>query len=117
MVKRSVMYRRAHILVDWDDRPEFCESCGRMRPEIKQLDTHHYRYEFSSDEVRAQPDLVKKNTVILCFKCHRAADAIRKEGEFDKDGKVRALIEFRMREDALGKLGALVDRKTDIQTK
>jgi len=92
MVKRYIMYRKARILVD-APRPERCEACGRGRDVLKQIDTHHWKYAYTTAEVRAKPELVLENTVALCYPCHRAADAIRKLDEFDADGRVWALIE------------------------
>jgi len=101
MVKRYIKYRRARILVD-APRPERCEACKRGRPELKQIDTHHWKYAYTTAEVRAKPELVLENTVALCYTCHRAADAIRKLDEFDADGRVQRLIARKKLQHELG---------------
>lgn len=73
-----IKYRRATISVDVD-KPKTCEGCKRtIGKEIKKLDCHHWKYEFTTDEVRKNPKLVLKNTSWLCFTCHRLGDALRK---------------------------------------
>jgi hypothetical protein len=80
------MYKRTMIRIDADKYPKinYCEGCNKKKGEcgqsgkpIKKLDTHHWKYEFSSKEVKAKPELVLKNTSVLCFRCHRVGDAIR----------------------------------------
>jgi hypothetical protein len=76
-MKRTIMYKRTLILID-APKIKYCECCLKKQgKEIKKLDTHHWRYEFTSKEVKANPKLVLKNTSVLCFRCHRVADALR----------------------------------------
>jgi len=71
------MYKRTSIRID-APKLDYCEGCLKKKGEgIKKLDTHHWVYEFTTKEVKANPILVLKNTSVLCFRCHRIADAIR----------------------------------------
>jgi hypothetical protein len=69
----KVRYRRSTVEVD-GERRKICDCCKKV---AKKIDVHHWRYEFSTDEVRKNPILVMKNTSQLCFRCHRIADSMR----------------------------------------
>ncbi len=75
--KRRLRYRRTVITLECD-KPEICQCCEKQRNKI---DLHHIKYEFSTAEVRKNPELILKNTLWLCFHCHMIADAIRKIDE------------------------------------
>jgi hypothetical protein len=77
---QTIMYKKTHIRIRKDlvNKPKVCQGCGKtVGKEIKKLDCHHWKYEFESKEVKANPILVLKNTSWLCFRCHRIGDAIR----------------------------------------
>lgn len=71
-MKFRVRYRRARVTVD-GFKPLECRACsGEGRIEL-----HHFHYEFTTAEVRKDPQLALLNSVWLCYKCHRIADHIR----------------------------------------
>jgi len=87
-MKTTVLYRRTRVPVDMERSP-VCEACGRAG----KIDMHHYRYAYSTDEVRKNRSLVLNNTIQLCMKCHGVADSIRDiEENADLAEKVIALL-------------------------
>ena len=72
MEKMRVMYRRARVTV-WGRRTGICQACGlRGRTEM-----HHTQYSYTTREVRKDPQRALRNTVELCFGCHRLANGLR----------------------------------------
>lgn len=69
----TLKYRRFRIsnLKENPRKPE-CEVCGKKG----KIDAHHYKYEFTTKEVRKNKALALKNTISLCYKCHQVADEI-----------------------------------------
>ena len=70
----KIKYRRITVEVP-RERPKKCAICGK---EFKKIDLHHFRYEFTTKQVKENPELALKNTIPLCYYDHRIADAIRK---------------------------------------
>ena len=69
----TIKYRRAKITLDTDPRKGHCEVC----PNEGKTDTHHWRYQFPTSEVRKKPELALRNTAELCFPHHRLANALK----------------------------------------
>lgn len=93
-MKMQVLYRRKKFTVDWN-KPLNCQACGNNGGK-KGCQCHHYRYEFKTEEVRRNHDLLKKNTIWLCFPCHRIADAVRiVDDNHDKAVRIRGLLDER----------------------
>lgn len=94
-MKRTIIYKKTRIKID-APKIDYCEGClKRVGYGIKKLDTHHWKYEFSSKEVKANPKLVLKNTSVLCYRCHRISDAIRITKEDKK--LTKTLLELRLK--------------------
>jgi hypothetical protein len=72
-MKTRVRYRRARFAVECR-RPAWCEWCRRPG----RVELHHWKYAYTTKEVRKDPPLALKNTRWLCFRCHILADAMRK---------------------------------------
>ena len=93
-MKLQVLYRRKKFVVDWN-RPRTCQACGNDSGK-NGCQCHHYKYEFKTEEVRKDHDLLKKNTIWLCFPCHRVADAMRiVDTNHDKAIKIRERLDER----------------------
>ena len=75
MKGQRIQYRRSSITVhiDCPIRKGICEACGRKG--LTHL--HHYKYEFSTKEVRKDPELALKNVIELCYSCHQIGDSLR----------------------------------------
>ncbi|MHA1305339.1 MAG: hypothetical protein ACTSPI_16695 [Candidatus Heimdallarchaeaceae archaeon] len=76
-MKIRIKYRRARVTVTVPDnfKRECCiEDCPNKHGKI---DFHHYRYAYKTSEIRKNPQLALKNTILLCFHHHRIADAMR----------------------------------------
>jgi len=75
-MKIKIRYRRARVTVEVPDNfKRKCEICGK---EDGKISFHHYKYTYKTSEVRKNPQLALKNTIMLCYKHHRTADALRK---------------------------------------
>jgi len=70
----KIKYRKLTVEVE-GERPKKCSICGK---EFKKIDLHHFKYEFTTEQVRKNPQLALKNTIPVCYYDHRIADAIRK---------------------------------------
>jgi len=93
-MKMRILYRRSQFTVDWN-KPKNCQACGNDGGKHG-CNCHHYKYEFKTTEVRKNPELLKKNTIWLCFPCHRVADAMRIVDEsHDKAIEIRRLLDER----------------------
>lgn len=72
-MKFRVRYRRARVTVE-GFRPKNCAACGvRGRVEL-----HHWKYAYTTAEVRKNPQLALKFTIPFCYKHHKIADYIRR---------------------------------------
>jgi hypothetical protein len=72
-MKTRIRYRNARVSVELK-KAGLCQACKAKGC----TEMHHYFYAYSSSEVRAAPALALDNTIELCYKCHRIADALRK---------------------------------------
>lgn len=56
-----------------------CQICNRRigDGEIKRLARHHWLYEYTKKQVKENPMLGLKNTIVVCYPCHILADALR----------------------------------------
>jgi hypothetical protein len=71
-MKIRVQYRRIRVTVE-HDKLNVCQACDKEgRTEL-----HHWLYAYSTDQVRASPQLALENTDEYCFLCHKVANAIR----------------------------------------
>ena len=73
-MKKRIKYRRLSVIVEIPDKKLKCAICGKSD---RKLDFHHYNYEFTTDQVRKNPQLALKNTLVLCYPHHKVADAFR----------------------------------------
>ena len=82
--KQIVRYRNTNIRVDVDYqiRKHICQCCGRTG----KCDLHHWKYEFTTKEVKKNPELALKNTSELCFTCHNIANSMKHI--YDADEKI-----------------------------
>lgn len=71
-MKFQIRYRRIRVYVDWKHRGRRCHCCGRAG----RLELHHWKYAYTTAEVRANPELALKNTSWFCYPHHRVADAL-----------------------------------------
>jgi hypothetical protein len=71
----KIKYKRISVEVE-GEKPKVCRCCEK---EVKQrgLHLHHTSYDYSTDEVRNNHSLALRNTVWLCYHCHRIANAMR----------------------------------------
>jgi len=76
---QTIMYRRTRLIIKSDKniRKGICESCGRK----EKTDLHHVVYAYSTKIVKKNHLLALENTVELCYRCHRIANAMRIEDE------------------------------------
>jgi hypothetical protein len=58
------------------EKPTTCECCGNT-PKPRGLQFHHWRYKYTTKEVKERPELALEETSVLCFFCHRIANCIR----------------------------------------
>lgn len=86
MEKIRLRYRRLRVAVSME-KPLWCEACGNRG----RLEFHHFKYEFSTAQVRGWPELVGLNGVWLCYRCHILADAMRKLTEDEARARVVSL--------------------------
>lgn len=70
-----IKYKRIRVKV-LGDKSTQCECCLKT-PKPRGMHTHHWKYEFTIKEVARNPELAKKNSTSLCYKCHRVANAMR----------------------------------------
>jgi 5-methylcytosine-specific restriction endonuclease McrA len=75
MSEFRLKYRRATFLVS-GIKGDRCQCCG-LKPKKKGLHFHHRVYAYSTAEVRKHPQLALENTMQLCYRCHKIADALR----------------------------------------
>jgi len=75
MKKQSVKYRRATVLVEtnYKIRNKKCSVCGRKG--VTQL--HHWKYKYTTKQVKENHILALEETQELCFFCHRIANAMK----------------------------------------
>jgi hypothetical protein len=71
----SIRYKNITVKVK-GIKPTIC-SCCKKETKPRGLGAHHTKYAYSVDEVRANPELAKDNTIYLCFHCHRVGNSIR----------------------------------------
>ena len=73
-MKQQVRYRRKTIKLDvpYLIRIKQCRCCGRTG----KTDLHHWVYEFPTKQVQKSKLLALKNTIELCYSCHRLANCI-----------------------------------------
>jgi len=71
----QIRYKRIKVKVD-HKKPTICKCCGNT-PKPRGMHMHHTKYEFTIDEVRKKPELALKNTIGLCYHCHRLANCMR----------------------------------------
>jgi len=77
-MKTRIKYRRSRVTVEVPDNfKRKCEICGKEG----KIDFHHYMYTHPTKDVKKNPQLALMNTVLLCYKHHRIADALRKIDE------------------------------------
>lgn len=70
--KIRITYRRARVSVE-HVKQGACEACqAEGRTEM-----HHWIYAYTTDEVRAHPQLALDNTNEYCYKCHKVANAMK----------------------------------------
>jgi hypothetical protein len=97
-MKMRIMYKRKQFAVEWE-KPKNCEACGLVSPGKFGTNCHHYLYEFTTAQVRENPELIKKNTIWLCFPCHRVADAIRvRDDNYARALKIEEMIKCKKSE-------------------
>jgi hypothetical protein len=76
----KLRYRQTTINLPDMTRPSRCACCSRthtQKGKPLQIQLHHFRYVYPTKTVKQFPMLALENTVPLCFKCHRVADAVR----------------------------------------
>ena len=75
MKYQTITYRKTVIYIKSDEplRTGVCRSCGRR----EKTDLHHYCYAYKTSEVKKNHSLALMNTVELCYRCHRIANAMR----------------------------------------
>lgn len=76
----NVRYKQTTIKVPKNPRKGICDGCGRSvkKKEITRTHIHHWRYDYLTDTVKANPEYALHNTNEFCFRpCHRAGDALR----------------------------------------
>lgn len=87
MAKIRITYRHARVMVGLE-KTGYCLVCyDKGRTEM-----HHVKYAYTTKEVRAHHQLALDNTVELCFRCHRIANAIRIVDEAGPLGKTVAQV-------------------------
>lgn len=59
------------------ERPGRCAACPAKEDGLGRVELHHYAYEYTTAQVRANPQLALENTIWLCYCCHKVADYIR----------------------------------------
>lgn len=74
--KFRVRYRRARVTVE-GTRPNKCAACPVREDGLGRVELHHWKYAYSTAEVRKNPQLALENTIPLCYLCHRVADHIK----------------------------------------
>ena len=69
----AILYRRTRIPLEFNPRKGICNLCNKSikKGEINVTHMHHLFYEFSTEEVRKNHQLALKNTIEVCFSCHR----------------------------------------------
>lgn len=72
---RSVRYKTIRVKDD-KEKPTICLCCGK-KPKPRGMHLHHTKYEYSTKEVKENPQLGFKNTIPLCYSCHRIANCLR----------------------------------------
>lgn len=75
-MKFRVRYRRARVTVE-GEKPTTCKACQLGPNEFCRIELHHWKYAYSTKEVRANPQFALENTIGLCYLCHRVADHIK----------------------------------------
>ena len=75
-MKFRVRYRRARVTVE-GDRPKYCAARHIMKKGKVRIELHHWKYAYTTKEVRANPQLALENTIPFCYQCHRVADHIK----------------------------------------
>jgi len=95
-----VSYKRVRAKIKWNPRRHVCECCGAKG----WTSLHHWKYAYSSAEVRKDNTLAVHYTTELCFPCHELANAMRKLYEEDpelriitKSKKLQKLKELRQK--------------------
>jgi len=73
----GLSYQGLHVRGNFPPKTH-CEICGRKIGEkIKRLARHHWLYEFTKKQVKENPMLGLRNTVVVCYPCHRLSDSLR----------------------------------------
>ena len=75
-MKYRIRYRRAQIAVNID-RKGHCLACKKKG----RTEFHHYSYEYTTKQARKDHQLAIRNTIELCYVCHKMADVIKKIDE------------------------------------
>jgi len=79
--KWAIRYQQTTIMVPYPRNPRrgICQACGRSKEkgEIKTTQLHHWFYKYETETVKKNPLLALENSVELCFRCHKIADAFR----------------------------------------
>ena len=73
--KTYIRYKRISVKVD-GEKPKVCACCG-LKPKPRGIHMHHTKYEYTIKQVKRNHELAKKNTIPLCYACHRVANAMR----------------------------------------
>jgi len=85
LAKFVAYYKGLKVKLDRNPRTGICEACGRDG----RTQRHHFRYPYSKEQVKKNPELVLRHTAELCWACHALADVLRKW--YKKKGEERAV--------------------------
>ena len=69
----KIRYRRITVDVGDVKKPDRCEACGKPS---KKLQHHHVVYRYETKEVRKNPKLALRNTIILCYFDHKIGNSL-----------------------------------------
>ncbi len=68
----QICYRKIRVQVE-GTRPTRCAACAAQG----RIEMHHWKYAYTTEQVRKNPQLALENTIPFCYQCHKLADAIR----------------------------------------
>ena len=73
-MKQNLRYKRKRVTVnvDYPIRKGICECCRRKG----KTQLHHWKYSYTSKQIKNNPILALENTTELDFYCHRLANMI-----------------------------------------
>lgn len=71
LVKRKATGEKEMFLEIWNERPHYCEMCGKWLGHEPKV---HYFSHIKAKSVHPELRLVKSNIQLLCFDCHYKVD-------------------------------------------